>query len=99
MLARKLRAFKTDLKKWNEEGFGNIGKQRNHLFDGIHDPNIIVGKTKTERRRRRKRERKLKGLGEVYSPQRNELEAEVKDSLVEKGRQEHQSFLPGGKFE
>jgi len=59
VLARKLRAFKTDLKKWNEEGFGNIGKQRNQLFDGIHEPNITVGK---KRRKREKIQRTWRGL-------------------------------------
>jgi hypothetical protein len=37
-----LRALTTDLKKWNEEVFGNVGKQKKDLLDGIHDPDIIA---------------------------------------------------------
>jgi hypothetical protein len=34
--------MKMDLKKWNEEDFGNIGKQKNDLLVGIRDLNIIA---------------------------------------------------------
>jgi hypothetical protein len=42
ILAHKLRALKTDLKNWNEEDFGNFGKQKKDLLDGIHDLDIVA---------------------------------------------------------
>jgi hypothetical protein len=35
VLAYKLRILKMDLKKWNEEIFGNVRKQKKDLVDGI----------------------------------------------------------------
>lgn len=41
ILVLKLRAMKMDLKKWNEEVFGNIGKpKKKDLLVGIRDLNI-----------------------------------------------------------
>lgn len=42
IMAWKLRALKTDMKKQNEEVFGNVGKQKKDIVDGIRDPDIIV---------------------------------------------------------
>lgn len=42
ILVLKLRAMKMDLTKWNEEDFGNIGKQKKNLLVGIRDLNIIA---------------------------------------------------------
>lgn len=35
VLACKLKALKVGLKKWNNENFGNVGKRKNELMDGI----------------------------------------------------------------
>jgi hypothetical protein len=35
VLANKLKALKADLKKWNEEVFGDIGKKKKELLEGI----------------------------------------------------------------
>jgi hypothetical protein len=35
VLACKLKALKSDLKKWNEKVFGNVGKKKKDLMDGI----------------------------------------------------------------
>jgi hypothetical protein len=35
VLTCKLRGLKTDLKKWNEEIFGDVGKRKKELVDGI----------------------------------------------------------------
>jgi hypothetical protein len=40
-LARKLKALKLDLKKWNEEIFGNVG-QRKKEMDGIRKLDMIA---------------------------------------------------------
>jgi len=32
VLANKLKALKADLKKWNEEVFGDLGKKKNELL-------------------------------------------------------------------
>jgi hypothetical protein len=36
VLAYKLKVLKSDLKKWNEEIFGNVGQQK-EMMDGIHE--------------------------------------------------------------
>jgi hypothetical protein len=42
VLARKLKALKSDLKKWNEEVFVNVGKRKKDFLDGICELDIIV---------------------------------------------------------
>jgi hypothetical protein len=42
VLAFKLKALKLDLKKWNEEVFGNVGKQKNDLLDDVRKLDIIA---------------------------------------------------------
>jgi hypothetical protein len=36
-LAFKLKALKTDLKKWNAEVFGDVGKKKKELLEGIRE--------------------------------------------------------------
>ena len=46
VLVCRLKALKLDLKKWNEEVFGNVGKQKKDLLDVIWELDIIAkGKT------------------------------------------------------
>jgi hypothetical protein len=46
-----------DLKKWNEEIFGDVGKRKNVLVDGIRELDIIVeGRSLFEEERQRKEE-------------------------------------------
>jgi hypothetical protein len=40
-LANKLKALKVDLKKWNEELFGDVGKKNEELLEGIRDLDCI----------------------------------------------------------
>jgi hypothetical protein len=55
VLACKLKALKSDLKKWNEEVFGNVGKKKKDLLDGIRELDIIAeGRPLTEDERLRK---------------------------------------------
>jgi len=35
VLANKLKALKADLKKWNAEVFGDVGKKKEELLEGI----------------------------------------------------------------
>jgi hypothetical protein len=42
ILACKLKALKADLKKWNEEIFGNVGKKKKDLMDGIRGLDFIA---------------------------------------------------------
>jgi hypothetical protein len=35
VLAQKLKALNADLKKWNEEVFGNVGKQKKEMAEGL----------------------------------------------------------------
>jgi hypothetical protein len=42
VLANKLKALKVDLKKWNEEVFGDIGKKKKELLEGIRELELIV---------------------------------------------------------
>jgi predicted translin family RNA/ssDNA-binding protein len=35
VLAQKLKALKTDLKKWNEEVFGDVGKRKREMVEGL----------------------------------------------------------------
>ena len=37
VLANKLKSLKRDLKKWNEEMFGDIGRKKKELFEGIQE--------------------------------------------------------------
>jgi hypothetical protein len=37
VLANKLKSLKLDLKKWNEEVFGDIGRKKNELLEGIQE--------------------------------------------------------------
>jgi hypothetical protein len=41
ILANKLKALKTDLKKWNEEVFGDVGKKNNELLEGIRELDLV----------------------------------------------------------
>jgi len=41
ILANKLEALKSDLKKWNEEVFGDIGKKKEELLEGIRELELI----------------------------------------------------------
>jgi hypothetical protein len=41
ILANKLKALKTDLKKWNEEVFGDIGKKKKELLEGIRELDLV----------------------------------------------------------
>jgi hypothetical protein len=42
VLVHKLKALKSDLKKWNDEVCGNIGNQKKDLLDDIHELDIIA---------------------------------------------------------
>lgn len=42
VLARKLKALKLYLKKWNEEGFGNVKKQKKVCLDEFRDPDVFA---------------------------------------------------------
>jgi hypothetical protein len=42
ILAKKLRALKTDLKKWNEEEFGNVMIKKLRLLQELHDLDSIA---------------------------------------------------------
>jgi hypothetical protein len=42
VLERKLEALKLDLKKLNEDIFGNVGKQKKDFLDDIHELDIIA---------------------------------------------------------
>jgi len=41
ILANKLKALKKDLKKWNVEVFGDIGKKKKELLEGIRELDVI----------------------------------------------------------
>jgi len=41
VLANKLKALKTDLKKWNEAVFGDVGKKKNELLEGIRELDLV----------------------------------------------------------
>jgi hypothetical protein len=57
VLASKLKALKTDLKKRNKEVFGNVWKQKKDLLDGICELDIIAeGRPLIEDERLRKEE-------------------------------------------
>lgn len=58
----KLKALKSNLKKWNEEVFSNVRKKKNDLMDGIRELDFIAeGRPLTEGTRLRK-EDMFKGL-------------------------------------
>lgn len=42
VFARKLKALKVDMKKWNEEVFGNVGVQKKELEKGLSELDMIV---------------------------------------------------------
>jgi hypothetical protein len=55
VLACKLKALKVDLKKWNEDIFGNVGKRKKDLMDGIRELDVIAeGRTLIEEERVKK---------------------------------------------
>jgi hypothetical protein len=41
VLANKLKALKADLEQWNEEVFGDIGKKKKELLEGIRELEVI----------------------------------------------------------
>jgi hypothetical protein len=41
-LARKLEALKTELKKWNEEVFGNVEKSKRVLSDELRNLDLVA---------------------------------------------------------
>jgi hypothetical protein len=42
ILAKKLKALKLDLKKWNEEVFGNVGYKRTQLMIQLNEFDVLV---------------------------------------------------------
>jgi len=42
VFARKLKALKVDMKKWNEEVFGNVGVQKKELEKGLSELDMIA---------------------------------------------------------
>jgi hypothetical protein len=42
ILACKLKALKEDLKKWNEEAFGNVERNKRKLFEAIEGSRALV---------------------------------------------------------
>jgi hypothetical protein len=42
VLANKLKSLKLDLKKWNDEVFGDIGRKRKELLEGIQEMDVVV---------------------------------------------------------
>jgi hypothetical protein len=42
VLAQKLKALKSDLKKWNEEVFGNVGKRKKEMVEGLCELDLIA---------------------------------------------------------
>lgn len=42
VLACKLKALRLDLKKWNEEVLGNVGKKKKDLMHGIRELDFIA---------------------------------------------------------
>jgi len=42
VFARKLKALKVDLKKWNKEVFGNVGVQKNEMEKGLSELDMIA---------------------------------------------------------
>ena len=42
ILAKKLKALKLDLKKWNEKVFGNVGHKRNQLMLQLNQFDVLV---------------------------------------------------------
>jgi hypothetical protein len=67
VLACKLSALKTDLKKWNEEIFGNVRKQKKDLVDGIRELDMIAEGRPLTRDERLRKEELSRDLEEVYS--------------------------------
>ena len=42
MLANKLKSLKMDLKKWNDEVFGDIGRKKKELLEGIQEMDVLA---------------------------------------------------------
>jgi exonuclease III len=42
VLANKLKSLKLDLKKWNEEVFGDIGRKKRELLEGIQEMDVLA---------------------------------------------------------
>jgi hypothetical protein len=40
-LANKLKTQEADLKKWSDEVFGDVGKKKNELLEGIQELDVI----------------------------------------------------------
>jgi len=67
-----------DLKKCNEEIFGNVGKRKKDLVGGIQELDIIAkGRTLIAEERVRKTGGIFLGVGEFDSLWRSELKAEI----------------------
>jgi len=78
-----MKALKIELTKWNVEVFTNVGKKKNNLLDELCElDNIAEGRSLSESLRKEE----ITKDEDVYSSWRSELEADVKGSLVERGR-------------
>ena len=42
VLASKLKSLKMDLKKWNEEAFGDIRRKKKELLEGIQELDVLA---------------------------------------------------------
>jgi hypothetical protein len=64
VLANKLKSLKLDLKKWNEEVFGDIGRKKKELLEGIQEMDVLAenrGLLEEEKMKKEDMARELEG--------------------------------------
>jgi hypothetical protein len=82
VLASKLKGLKADLKIWNEEVFGDIGKKKKELLKGIRDLDLIAEDRGLVYEERMRQVENFPFCG-------SELETKLKISMVEGGGQQY----------
>jgi hypothetical protein len=65
VLANKLKALKSDLKKWNEEGFGHVTLQRNLMMAELSELDVLVDTRPLSVEEKNKRELTITGLDKL----------------------------------
>jgi len=98
ILAFKLKALKTDLKKWNAEVFGDVRKKKKELLEGICELDSV------DEGRGLEEEEKVRKIDMSREQEKTLLFEEIiwkqkSRAVVEGGGQEHKFFSQDGQLE
>jgi hypothetical protein len=98
ILANKLKALKSDLKKWNEEVFGDIGKKKKELLEGIQELELIEECRCLEEDEKVRKVDMSRELEKTLLFEEMSWRQKSRALWLKEGGQEHKKFSQGGQL-